>query len=128
MANKQIELNELRRFIADQMERIKKERPLVEEELRKAEHVRTLFPNKWIALQGGNYKVRTISICPYHIEKTPSMALTGESHDEEPAVSAGDFYCFGCGAKGAWEYDPSGEQYVGDSGISTPTKIILTKE
>ena len=79
-------------------------------------------PAAWSRIKG-NYALRTMVLCPWHEEKTPSLVIDGMSHDDEPAITYGTFRCFGCGKEGTMEAIGVGE--VGKPGICLPEQMRL---
>lgn len=78
-----------------------------------------------IAALDGRPRVRTVIRCPFHSEKTGSCIVTGISHDEEPYITRGEWRCFGCGRRGAWDSTQHTKRRVGYSGIDVPETIML---
>lgn len=80
------------------------------------------YDQQWIRRSGTNYGLRTVVHCDCRLSK---MIIEGESHDDEPWVSMGNYRCNSCGISGSWEPAPDTDQIVGDTGIATPDIIVL---
>ncbi|WP_144241389.1 hypothetical protein [Janthinobacterium agaricidamnosum] len=87
--------------------------------------IKLAHDQQWIRRSEAKYGLRTVTHCGCGLSKVESLIIEGESHDDEPWLSMGNYRCNSCGIYGYWEPAPDTGQVVGDTGIATPDKIIL---